>query len=369
LPAEQSTGWGRISLPADANNSDNEYFFVFADEPQRRVVVVTEDRAATRALEVAAGISATGETNATVDIVAPEQLDSLALDDAALLIWQTSLPDASTAPAVKNYVDAGGQVMFYPPSSLIAGGASASSSFLGVAWEDWKADANVMVDNWRGDQDLLAATASGMGLPVGQLKIDSYATLKSEVELSKLSTLSGGDPLVAKLPTQRGGVYFVTTSADPKVSSLAESGVVLFVVIQRAIELGQQALGNTTQRTAGMGDEATSDWRQLAGRSDILSTEFNLQSGVYQSDSRLFAINRAVAEDQQEVLEDRQLESLFDGLSMSRVDDTAGNLSGIVREIWRLFLIAMIVAMLLEAALCLPKAFTPRSRSAIPKFN
>ncbi len=370
LSDDQSNGWGKVSLPADANNADNEHFFVFAEEPTRRVVVVTEDRTATRAVEIAAGISSSGETStAMVDIIAPEQLDSLVLDDAALLIWQTSLPDAAAAPAIQNYLDGGGQVIFFPPTSLVSGMGRSDASFRGVSWDTWNGDSEVMVENWRGDQDLLAATASGVGLPVGQLKIDGYATLKSDTELSKLGTLTGGAPLVARLPTERGGVYFVATSADPKLSNLAEAGVVLFVAIQRAIERGQDALGNTTMRVAGPSEDAIDSWRQLAGPSGVLSTEYPMQGGVYQSDDRLFAVNRSVAEDRQDVLTDQQLETLFAGLSVSRVDDAAGNLSGIVREIWRLFLIAMIIAMLLEAALCLPRASGPRAASVVPKFN
>ncbi len=72
-------------------------------------------------------------------------------------------------------------------------------------------------------------------------------------------------------------------------------------------------------------------------------------------DERQLAVNRSIAEDQREMLADEKVDALFAGLPFARVDDQAGNLSGIVREIWRLFLIAMIVALLIEAALCLPR--------------
>ncbi len=355
LATNQKSGWGRVSIPADENNADNEYFFVFDDPPLRRVVVVSEDRSATRAVEIAAAISADGQENSSVEILAPDQLDSLVLDDTSLLLWQTSLPDAGLAPAVENYVREGGQVIFFPPTRLASGaGTALSNSFLGVRWSQWVGDEKqVMVENWRGDQDLLAATDSGAGLPVGQLEVQGYAQLEGDV--LKLATLSGGDPLMARVATSRGGVYFCTASADPKVSSLAESGVVLFVAVQRAIEQGQTALGNTTQRVASATDEATVDWRQVTGAKDGLSTEYSSQAGIYQSDGRLFAVNRSTQEDRRDRLEDSKVESLFRGLSFARVDDSAGNLSGIVREIWRLFLIAMIVAMLLEAALCMPR--------------
>jgi hypothetical protein len=356
LPNNQISGWGKLSIPADANNADNEFYFVFDDPPVRRVVVVSEDRAVTRPLEIAAAVSADGQANSTVDVLTPDQLDSLALEQTSLLMWQTSLPDASTAPAVENYIKGGGQVIFFPPSRLSGTGAATSERFLGVGWQSWVgAEQKVMVENWRGDQDLLAATKSGAGLPVGQLELSGYARLSSDVELSKLATMTGGDPLLARVPTARGGAYFFTASPDPKASTLAESGIVLFVAVQRAIEYGQLALGNTTQRSAGESAEPTDDWRQLAGPEGVLSTEFGSQAGIYRAGERLFAVNRSLAEDQRGRLADEKVDGLFAGLPYARVDDQAGNLSGIVREVWRIFLVAMILALLIEALLCLPR--------------
>lgn len=358
LASDQLRGWGKVTIPADSNNADNEYYFVFDDPPLKRVVIVSEDRKSTRAVEIAASLSEDGSDNPAVEVLTPEQLDSLVLDDTSLLVWQTVLPDNSTSAAVTNYVENGGQVIFFPPTSLQTGaGGSGTREFMGVAWNGWNRpiDAQVMVENWRGDQDLLAATLSGVGLPVGQLKLSGYAKLKYSADISKLASLSGGDPLLAKVPTAKGGVYFCTTSASPDASSLAESGIVLFVSIQRAMARGQEALGKTTARTARYGDADTGQWRLISGGEDVISTEFASAAGVYAAGEQMFAINRAVSEDRQDTLPDEKVESLFAGLRFSRVDGTAGNLSGIVREVWRMFLILMIAALLIEALLCIPR--------------
>lgn len=367
LPANMQRGWGRVSIPADENNADNEFYFVFDDPPERRVVLVTDDRTATRAVEIAATISADGGGHSVVEVLAPEQLDSLALDETALLAWQTALPDSSTVPTIDNFLNAGGQVIFLPPSSLTSGSAATPATrFHGVAWQGWNGSARkVMVENWRGDQDLLAATKSGAGLPVGQLELSGYAQLDSQSPLTKLATLTGGDPLLARVPTTRGGIYFCTASADPQASTLAEGGIVLFVAIQRAIERGQAALGNTAERIAGESSEATDNWRQIVGVGEALSTEYGSQAGIYQAEQRLFAVNRSLAEDRHVALDGGKVDSLFAGLPFARVDDQAGNLSGIVREIWRLFLIAMIAALLAEAALCLPRASRRPSQMSV----
>ncbi len=351
----QVKGWGKISIPADALNDDNEYYFVFDEPPPRRVVVISEDREATRPLEIAAAVSADGSSQSTVDVLEPDQLDSLVLDETSLLLWQTKLPDATTAPAVTDYVSGGGQVVFFPPSQLSSGSITGNDRFLGVGWKNWVgAEQKVMVEKWRGDQDLFAATSSGAGLPVGQLELAGYAKLSSDAELSILATLTGGDPLLARVPTSRGGVYFLTASPDPEASSLASGGIVLFVAVQRAIERGQAALGNTSQRTAGQSEEPTATWRQVTGRSEALSTEYGSQAGIYAVEDRLFAINRSSAEDQRDQLNDEKVAKLFARLPFAKVEEAAGSLKGIVREVWRLFLVSMIVVLLVEAMLCMP---------------
>ncbi len=363
LSGSQQRGWGRVSIPADANDSDNQYFFVFDDPPQRRIVLVSEDREATRALEIAASISPDGKTDANVEVVTPDQLDSLVLDDAALLIWQTNLPDSGTAGAVTEYVAGGGQVLFFPPQNLLGGIGGSSGEFLGVSWGDWVDSENqVMVENWRGDQDLLAATRSGVGLPVGQLEIQGYAKLRGEV--TQLATVSGGDPLLARVATSKGGVYFCTASPSADRSTLGKNGIVLYITIQRAIKQGLSVLGQTTQRVAGAIAEPTDSWRQIAGESESLSSEYAYQSGIYRigedEDAQWLAVNRSLHEDQRDTIEDKQLSNLFAGLDFSRVDDSAGSLVGIVREIWRLFLLAMIAAMIIEAILCIPRRAATR---------
>jgi hypothetical protein len=76
---------------------------------------------------------------------------------------------------------------------------------------------------------------------------------------------------------------------------------------------------------------------------------------VYSAGERTLAVNRAAAEDQAAILSDAQTAALFQGLDFDRVDDRAGNVSSLTREVWRLFLGAMLVALVAEAGLCIPR--------------
>src|SRR5439155_24842232 len=134
-------------------------------------------------------------------------------------------------------------------------------------------------------------TQSGASLPVGQLQIRRYCGLAGD--LVPLASLKGGRPLLARVPTNRGGVYFCTTTPDPGDSSLASNGVVLYAFVQRALAAGAAVLGQTRQFVAGdAAAEQPATWRQLAGAPDALSTEYAHHAGVYASGEKLLAVNR-----------------------------------------------------------------------------
>ena len=59
---------------------------------------------------------------------------------------------------------------------------------------------------------------------------------------------------------------------------------------------------------------------------------------------RLMAVNRGEAEDVADVLESSRVDDLFAGLDYDRVSDEAGSFSALAREIWRLFLVAMLIS-------------------------
>jgi hypothetical protein len=267
-----------------------------------------------------------------------------------VLLWQAPLPDKEAAGAIQAFVARGGTAIFFPPRSPDA------SSIFGVRWTTWqepKGDAPV--EGWRRDEDLLAHTLSGASLPVGELQVRRACGL-SGGELTALATLKGGAPLLARAEIDGGGVYFCATTPAGGDSSLATGGVVLYVMVQRAMAAGAGSLGTTRQITAG---EPTRDdpahWERIAGGEEAISTEFAAHRGVYASGTRLFAVNRPAVEESAAVLADRRVDDLFRGLDYSRVDDRAGSYSSLIQEIWRMFLVAMLIALMVEAGLCLPR--------------
>jgi Aerotolerance regulator N-terminal len=349
LDSSRERGWGRVSIPADSNLGDNEYYFVFDQTPLRRTIIVTDAAGTVRPLQLAAAIAPDPTLRGTAEISAPDQLSTVDWPQISLLIWQAPLPKGDAASTVQAFIDRGGQVIFFPPP-----GAD-DTEFLGHSWGEWVEEkGGIAIETWRGDQDLLANTQSGATLPVGQLQVRRYRRLAGE--MTPLATMKGGAPLVSRAPAPTGGVYFCATTVSLSDSSLASNGVVLYVLVQRALASGSATLGNTRQLTAGESShEQPTTWQRVAGPAGALSTEFSFHGGVYYAGDRVLAVNRAAAEDRAPILADHRIASLFQGLDFARVDDEAGSIGSLIQEIWRLFLAALVMALIVEAALCLPK--------------
>lgn len=342
-------GWGKVSIPADENTADNDFYFAYDEPVPRRAVIVADDPQTAAPLTLAAEIAPEASITCQAEVVEAGKLAAVEWDGVSLLMWQAPLPEGEDAARVKAFVERGGQVLFFPPR------APGEGTAFGVRWTDWKSEDNgVPVESWRGDEDLLAHTQSGSALPVGEIQVRRYCGLSGE--RTPLGVLRGGAPLLARAVTSGGGAYFCATTPALGDSSLATNGVVLYVLVQRALAAGADALEGARQLVAGAAPKDTPAlWKRLAGTSDALSTDYPLHRGIYQAGDRLLAVNRSVAEDAAPVLADRAVAELFQGLDFARVDDRAGSLGSLIQEIWRVFLVAMIGALLVEAGLCLPK--------------
>lgn len=392
--AALANGWGRVSIPTDSNPADNDFYFAFGRPPVRRTIIVMEDSPTAthtagqtdqqtnqqirKTLELIAGIPPDRALQATAETVPAEAVAAMSLDDVALILWQAALPEADAAEAVGRFVARGGQMIFLPPES------PTTMAFSGIAWKTWEEHSPPLRPaSWRTDEGLLAATLAGTTLPAGELEIRRTCGISGES--TPLAVLPDGRPLLVRAASDRGGVSFLTTTPALRDSDLAANGVVLYAVVQRAIDAGLAAVGNARQADAGKnllseraarrnenpggatqpGGASRDAWRQIAGPA-AASTEAGFHAGVYESKGRLLAVNRPAAEDAAEVVADAAVESLFQGLSFNRFQQKAGGLGSIVEEVWRLFLIAVVLALVAEGLLCLPRSHSDRPPRSLP---
>ena len=354
----RGSGWGRVTIPADINPADNEAYFTFGKAPTRRTVIVAEDPRAGGALELVARIPPDKLLTAAVDIVAVEDALGMGLDEVALLLWQAPIPEGDLATLVEKFVDRGGEVVFLPPESPTA------ASFAGIGWGAWSEHSPPLRPaSWRSDEGWLAGTLTGQALPVGELEIRRACALSGEG--TALATLPDDRPLLLRAARDRGAVAFLATTPSPRDSDLAANGIVLYCLVQRAIDDGLAAVGPARMADAGEpaganaraetrgAERAADDWRQIAGPASP-STESGSHAGVLASRGRLVAINRPPREDVSPVLADEQIDALFQGLSLSRFEQQAGGLGNLVEEVWRPCLVALLLALAAEGLLSLP---------------
>ena len=78
------------------------------------------------------------------------------------------------------------------------------------------------------------------------------------------------------------------------------------------------------------------------------------ESGEGEANRRLLALNRPATEDDIRILAPEALEALLAGVDYRRIDDEVGSGARLASEVWRAFLVAMALALLAEAILCLP---------------
>ena len=354
LDRGQTRGWGRVILPADASAADNEFYFVFDEPKPKHTIVVSESPTLVEPFLLAASISPEPGVVCTSESITRSQLATVDWQSVSLVIWHGPLPTEAESHDVTAFVNRGGCVLCLPPQ------AADATEWFGVRWGSWQEQAEPLrPTNWRGDQDLLAQTQSGAALPVGELIISGYAPIQGDV--TGLASLGEQRFLLARAnATSSGAIYYCATLPEAAASNLATQGVVLYAMTHRAIAVGSDASASTRQLVAGdVLPEVAARWQRITGNEVALSTEGAFHRGVYQSGDQLLAVNRPVAEDQATVLDATQVAELFSGLDFVQLDDRAGNMQAIVQEIWRLFLMVMIFAMIVEAGLCLPKVAKP----------
>ena len=353
-----AAGWGRVSIPADSNPADNEFFFTFGRSPVRKTLLVAEDPQARRALELAAGIAPDKLLEASVESADPDTAAG-SLDGVALVLWQAALPEGAAAARLEAFLDDGGEVLFMPPQS------PGDATFAGIGWGAWSEPSPPLSPtSWRADEGLLASTLAGTSLPVGEVRVARVCAASGEG--TALASLSDGSPLL--LRAARDGVSFLATTPAPRDSDLAAGGIVLYALVQRAIDRGIGRLSSARQADAGTAllerGDADSSWRRVAGTA-APSSEAGFHGGVFESRGRLVAVNRPAGEDAAAVVPDDEIDRLFDGTTFNRVRQRAGAAGGVVEEVWRTFLVAMLLALAAEGMLSLPAP--PRDAPAAPR--
>jgi len=358
-------GWGLVRCPGDTNPADNTSYFVYEKPPARRTVIVSDNPRVIEAIELVTNTSPEQAIECETETVASSQLDAIDWNAIALVVWHEQLPEGRSLELLTQFIAQGGQVLLFPPET------PNDTSALGIQWTGWqtldsktKPDAEnaegdptlARVLQWRNDSELLGNTLNGAPLPVGQLGIKRICKLQAEGTV--LAAMSDELPLLMRIDSAgsaKNGVYVCTTTPSLRDSTLASDGIVMYIAIQRVLAAGSERIGSTRMVTVGQPPSAMFDSAsQAAGDSSVLTNQYSQNTGVYQTSDLLIAQNRLGDEDSGKLVSAESLSGLFGALNWSRIE-VGASAKSLVQEIWRWFLIIMLVAMVVEAMLCMPK--------------
>lgn len=358
IDSDLKVGWVQVELPADANASDNSYYCAFANTPVRQTVIVSESESTTRAIELAAATTIQNGIEFQVESLRTDQISEIDWKQTALLIWQAPLPTETVARQINSFVENGRTVIFLPPDQ------PDDTAFAGTSWGGWQKPngAGEKIGYWNNIDDLLQKTRDGEALPINELLIYRHCQLNGDMRsLAKLET---GTPLLTRLTTNAGAMYFLTTWPVATHSNLDREGITLFAMVQRAIARGAQSVGVAKQFDAGSVPAGiVAKLPALAPSTELLTLAQSrpFRAGIYGSPDQLIALNRPLVEDSSSPITSEELDGLFQGLDYQVIDDKLGSKRSLASEIWKTFVVLMGLALLVEAALCLPPKAVPKT--------
>jgi hypothetical protein len=358
IPIDKNTrrGWGRVELPSDACPENNVSYFVFDDPPVLRSVIISDDQAEAAPVNAALSAAADPARKYLATTLGVAHAEEIPWAETALIVWQAPPPKPGDPVArhLADYVAAGRDILFLPPE------APDNAQMFGLQWGSWinaPSTKPAQVQWWRNDTSLLANTRDGAALPVGTLEISHYCPVTGDG--TPLARMEDGTTVLTKAAADEtsGGAYFMGLLPDSGSSSLARDGVVMFALLQRALEEGAQTLGKARQGFAAanaLGGDPSLWHRADPGAETIIPPELPLHAGVVASGDQMIALNRPPGEDVPRTVATGDLRELFGGLDFRVVTGSLEDTRSLTNEVWRTFLICMAAAILGEALLCLP---------------
>ena len=303
----------------------------------------------------------TRRVKCAAEVVAADKLAAVDWDQVALLSWQAPLPERGRGQA-----GPGVRRPRRPGDLLPAARRPAGASFGRPLDVLGRPDAG-------GPGRELAGRSGPAGpdrraarrLPVGQLQVRKYCGLSGE--FTPLATLRGGAPLLARADDRARAA---STSARPRRPSAIRRWRPTASCStcwcsgrwprgrRRWAAPGSSSAGDAGRRATR---RAGSGWRAPRRRSRpttrFTAASTRRASGCWRSTARPPRTSRRC-------WPTTASPSCSAG-SISRGSTTRpGSISSLIQEIWRLFLVAMMVAMVVEAGLCLPKPARPREAAA-----
>jgi hypothetical protein len=356
LPAGSAAGSGWLSIPADGNPRDNAAFFAYGPARPIKSIIVAPAGEAADYLALAAAPPGFG--NQSVQRVDPADAATINTGDIATILWAAPLPTGPVYELVNRFLTSGGQVIFFPS------GMSSEDTFLDLKWSppaEAPAGKFFILKDWNHSDGPLRDGIDGTPIPAERLK-----AIRRQIPLGDATALArweDGEPVITRRIVDHGTAWFVGSLPDYTWSNLGDADVLL-PAVQRILAAGADRFDASYLTTVG-----TDAAQPLAGETRTRIDDYGTpdpanaahESGIFRLGERLLAINRPAQEDNPEILTREQLDQALEGTRFTLLDQ-AGQADdpSLSRDVWRAFLIGVLLFLISEAILCLPKKTHPQ---------
>ena len=341
---EQSGGWGKLELSPDGNPQDNITYYRYDDDFSMEGLVISESKLSP--LWQAAASTVNISARKPAKILAPNEFSKSDLRDSTLVIWHAPLPQGDTSIALREFINEGGRLVFFPT------GEATAVRFVGLGWGEKQTTEKdtFKIGRWDEDQGPLANTDEGLLLPLDQLTVKQRQKIVGEAAI--LAAFNDGQAFLVRQTIGQGEVYFCSSLPLLTWSNLGD-GMVIVPKILRLLAAGSSRFQRNFIIETG---RASAGDMQLEWTSAETGQRGNLQTeaGVYRSGDRWLVVNRPEKENEFKRVEDEKVSALFSGLTFRLFQAQRDNTS-LQSEIWDKFLILMLIALLIEAWLICPK--------------
>lgn len=362
LPAASESGFGWLSTPADGNPRDSVAFFAYGPaRPVKSLVVSTPGESADFLQLVAAP---PGLGNFATGLADPAQAATAIANDVAAILWAAPFPKGPAADALQRYLSSGGHVVFLAP------GSNSDVTFNDMKWSPVTEAAPgkfLILKDWSRSDGPLRDSIDGTAVAGNRLK-----AIRRQIptgDATPLATWEDGEPFLSRRIVDHGAAWFLGSIPDYTWSNLGDADVLL-PAVQRILTAGAERFD--ASYLAAVGTDAS---RTLAGetrtRLDDHGTKDSanaaFEAGVFRLGERLVALNRPAAEDAPEILAREALDAALEGTGYTLLDQAGqSDDPSLARDVWRAFLVAVLLFLIAEALLCLPKKEQPQ---AVPQFS
>jgi hypothetical protein len=280
----------------------------------------------------------------------------------SLIVWQKPVPDNQEAEWLVKFVENGGTVMFLPHGDEENGAAELFETRWGQV-ENAPDGMPYQISNWDQQSGPAARTSEGFTLPLDRTTF-----------LKRRQLISSGSPLVLFSDNAsflsmsmfgRGKTYWLSSLPESDWSTLGQ-GYAFVPMLQRILIESSTRFAAPVQLEVGRLPQSLRGIQWIPVVPAVPGHSPDIQSGIFTHDGKYIAVNLPVEELELNHYSSSDLTSALDRLEVITMDGPTPlaarkGTADLQSELWKFFLIGMVLFLGVESFLTLPIAVNQRS--------